>query len=361
MKLFLSSMCLVALAAAVPSSSGGVYLTDNNCDPTIPPSAYEVESLGGGHWNVYLYDLYKPFDDTFFEIHGTTGEIIDNIFIDVDGPPAGSPVIVRVLPDCNSPSSKILTVHNIIQTGTAETLLNLVNVQQDIGTIVVEAIGDLQAGRDIYGDILATTEDNPIRGINAALAGRDILGNLSAPLGRIAFVDCADGEVGTLTNPVVIEAKHEVLYIEANEVHADINTRLNGGIGTISHLVADTFTGSLITTEIATNFQNEGRLQYFEALDADISIGKSFSGANRSIIVPTQGLTTQIIINADNLTSATWTAPVKVGPRRLSEPSRDRWSDLYTDGCVAWRRLGRSGALQQTRQLVFAPACGISE
>ena len=72
------------------SSYGGVIVTDEDCDPTIPPGAYQVVNLGNNHFDVYLLDLYKPFDDNFFEIHPTSaGVIIDNIFIDVTGPPAG--------------------------------------------------------------------------------------------------------------------------------------------------------------------------------------------------------------------------------------------------------------------------------
>ncbi len=88
---------LLSCLVMTVSSYGGVIVTDENCDPTIPPDAYLVVHLGDNHFDVYLLDLYKPFDDNFFEIHPTSaGVIIDNIFIDVTGPPAGAPVIAAV-------------------------------------------------------------------------------------------------------------------------------------------------------------------------------------------------------------------------------------------------------------------------
>jgi len=58
-----------------------------------------------------------------YEIHGNAAETIDNVNINVNGPPAGSPLIVRVLGDA---PGGLRTVHNILQFGTAETLLNKV-------------------------------------------------------------------------------------------------------------------------------------------------------------------------------------------------------------------------------------------
>ncbi|MCZ6445347.1 MAG: hypothetical protein O6758_04090 [Planctomycetota bacterium] len=141
-----------ALLGLTLTAHGGVQVTGNACNPDIPSSAYQIVELPSGHFNVSLTQLYSPFGSTFFEIHPTSpGVIIDNVVIDVDGPPAGSPVIVRVLPDCNNPLVRIKSVGSILQTGTGETLLNKVEVEEDIGFVQVEAIGDLFADRDIVG------------------------------------------------------------------------------------------------------------------------------------------------------------------------------------------------------------------
>ena len=109
--------------------------------------------LGNNHFDVYLLDLYAPYDYSFFEIHPTSGgEIIDHLYIDVAGPPAGSPVVVRVLPSCDNPDLKIDTVYNILETADGEHLLNRVEVDGDVGLVMVEAIGDILLGGDVIGD-----------------------------------------------------------------------------------------------------------------------------------------------------------------------------------------------------------------
>ncbi len=292
---------------------GGIIVTGDACDPNIPPGAYQVVDLGNNHFDVYLLDLYNPFDWSFFEIHPTSGgEIIDHVFIDVEGPPAGSPVVVRVLPSCDNPDLKIDTVHNILETANGEHLLNRVDVDGDVGLIMVEAIGDVLLGGDVTDDIIATTPDNAARGITKVDAVGNIFGDIRAPLGRIAFIR-ADGDIGTAASPVVIEAKHNIHNIsQAQSVYADINARVNGGAGTISKIIVDRFVGSLEARTMSTQ-PSGGKLSFNVELDAAIIFGESYTGANRTIEVPVGGLTTQIIFNADNIPDAVWDAPVKIG------------------------------------------------
>ncbi len=292
---------------------GGVIVTGNACDPTIPPGAYQVVDLGNNHFDVYLLDLYKPFGVSFFEIHPTSGgEIIDHVFIEVAGPPAGSPVVVRVRPSCDDPDLKIDTVHNILETADGEHLLNRVEVDGDVGLTMVEAIGDVFLGGDVTDDIIATTPDNAVRGITTVDAVGNIFGDIRAPLGRIAFIR-ADGYIGTAASPVVIEAKHNIHNIsQAQSVYADINARANGGAGTISKIIVDRFVGSLEARAMSTQ-PSGGKLSFNVELDAAITFGESYAGANRTIEMPVGGLTTQIIFNADNIPEAVWDAPVKIG------------------------------------------------
>ena len=118
-------------------------------------------------------------------------------------------MIVRVLPSCDNPDLKIDTVHNILETANGEHLLNRVDVDGDVGLIIVEAIGDVLLGGDVTNHIIATTPDNDQRGITKVRALGSIFGDLRAPLGRIAFIR-ADGNIGTPEQPILIEAKHYI-------------------------------------------------------------------------------------------------------------------------------------------------------
>ena len=304
-----------ALLGLTMTAHSGVQVTGNACNPDIPSTAYQIVELPSGHFNVSLTQLYAPFGNTFFEIHPTSpGVIIDNVVIDVDGPPAGSPVIVRVLPDCNNPLVKIRSVGSILQTGTGETLLNKVEVEEDIGFVQVEAIGDLFADRDIVGPIIATTADNSARGINIAWAQRHILGDLVAANGIIRWVTAHTGDIGTLRRPVSIMAKHGVIQADSvvGNIYAYINTRVNGGNGPFKFLRARTFMGALDTAEIVPGNTFNGELRVAVELAADITIGRSFVPPNFIGLEPA-GLTGQIIINADNLPNPVWTASVYFG------------------------------------------------
>lgn len=294
-------------------SNGNVTVTGNSCNPNIPSTAYQVVDLGFDHFDVYLTELYAPYDYSYFEIHPTiTGQIIDHIYIDVEGPPAGSPVVVRVLPSCNDPELKFEAVNNIIENADGEHLLNMVDVAGTLGLISIEAIGDIYSGGDITDDIIATTPDNPARGITTVDSSAGIFADILAPLGRIKFIR-ADGDIGTIESPIAIEAKHFIRNIsQAQNVYADINARANGGEGTISKLIVDSFFGSLEAREMSTE-PSGGLLRFNIELDATITFGESYAGTNRKIEMPVGGLTTQIIFNVDNIPDAIWNAPVKIG------------------------------------------------
>ena len=75
--------------------------------------------------------------------------------------------------------------------------------------------------------------DNPARGVTRVEAARDILGDVSAELGVVALV-LAYGRVGTDAQPVTIRGKHGVVQVAGYEgVWADINSRVNGGAGSM--------------------------------------------------------------------------------------------------------------------------------
>jgi hypothetical protein len=99
------------------------------------------------------------------------------------------------------------------------------------------------------------------------------------------------------------------------DVFANINTRFNGGTGGFWALVANRFTGTLVTEKLIANPWNglDGLMVVYHQFDGAITIGKSYNSASQYIEVPVHGLAGQIIINADNA-GGTWTAPVRVGP-----------------------------------------------
>ena len=265
-----------------------------------------------GGYNVELLTLYAPGLESVFEIRANANETIDSVISYINGPAAGSPVIIRVYGEA---PGYMNSVHSIIQMGTAETILNKVDVTVDVGSVLIEAIGDIVAGRDIIGPIIATTTNNPLRGMTTVHAERDILGDLSAENGRIMLA-WAERNIGAPDDPVTIRAKHNVWQVMGDEVFADINTRVNGGTGGFWALVADRFVGSLETEKLFFNPYNsvEGLILIHDEFDGQISIGKSYNNPAQYIQVPTFGLQGQIIINADGIAGGAWNAPVRIGP-----------------------------------------------
>lgn len=293
-------------------SGAAIVITKSNGAPVPDGSATVTFNPKTGGWNVQLLQLYLQWGDTVFEIHGNGGETIDTIVSAVNGPPAGSPVIIRVLSDA---PGGVLTVHNIIQTGNAETLLNRVQVLEDIGSVQIQAMGDMIAGRDVLGPLVATTPDNASRGITTVQAGRHILGNLSAEFGRIGAI-VAQGNVGAENAPITIRAKHRVGHVVGVEVFADVNSRVNGGSGGLARIEADRFIGTVQTDQIVASpaLNVNGFILVREQFLGSITIGKSFNDPLQWMEFPVQGLTGQVIINADNVAGGVWTSPIRVGP-----------------------------------------------
>lgn len=282
--------------------------------------ATKTYNANTGGWNVTLHALYNPGNVSLYELHGTGGVVIDNLIIDVpcwtdssgDCIPAGSPVFVRVL-SMDDPGVK--TVHNIIQTGDAETLLTHVKVTEDIGFIQAEAIGVLEAGRDILGPVISITPDNWVRGIGEAWAERDVRGDMIAMNGRIGIVN-AERFIGFSNDPVEIRARHNSMIVEAGQaVFADISTRENGGEGRLTRLITPHFTGSVSTLHLGEGWPDEqhGLIQVSQQFNGFIEIGDSHDNDEHWIELPIGGVNGQIIINADNEPGGKWTAPIKIG------------------------------------------------
>ena len=324
--------------AATTSAQAQLIVTGENCDCSIPSSAYEIIPLANGHFDVNLLLLYKPFQANFFEIRPTSpGVIIDNVRSFVNGPPAGAPVIVRVSGGCwvvfpCSPSYnanlKIQTVHNISQEGNAETLLNLVDITGDLGSVTIQAIGDMYVGGDVTGNIMATTPDNPSRGINKINVQGNIFGNLQAPFGKIRFIEAFTGDIGTAASPITIACKYQLSDVDSvlGNVYANINTP-----SIFTFLRAQTFEGTLVMGQFAKGIETFGpEIRVSVELAADIAFGQSFVDPSSMDLAP-GGLTGQIIVNANN-TGGTWGASIYFGdPPPGGVPETELTGPGYTE------------------------------
>jgi hypothetical protein len=306
-------MMLVAGLGAANWAHAEIKVVKANGQPLPDGAATLTYNFLTDGWDVDLLQLYAPNSDSVFEIRADGGEVIDNIFISVNGPPAGSPVIVRAYGEA---PGFMRSVHNVIQLGNAETILNKVQVLEDIGSVQVEAIGDLLAGRDIIGPVIATTTDNSIRGVTNARAGRHILGDVKAEHGRILVVYAQTGSIGTASDPVEIRAKYHVYHVEGITVYADINTRTKGGAGGLFALIAQQFHGTVECEKLILNpwLSMEGFILITQQFSGEIRLGKSFATPSQYIQLPVTGLAGQIIFNADDSASGAWTSPVRLGP-----------------------------------------------
>ncbi|MHC5022854.1 MAG: hypothetical protein ACYTGG_02925 [Planctomycetota bacterium] len=325
---------VLALTASCPASitvlkSGGV--------PASPAEATVTHDPSSGAWNVILHALYAPGGDTIYEVRGSGGEVLDNLLIDVpcwESPagecmPAGSPVTVHVLSD---PPLGFSTINRIEQTGTAETLLVTVQANEDIGTVIAEAIGTVRAGRDILGPIVSTTALNSTRGVFWVEAQRDLLGDVLAEQGRIGRI-WAYRNIGTIDQPVSLRAHYFINGIFAGDplcvtqwangqpvtcagpVHADINTRAENGTGYIFRFLASTMNGRLEAESLRPDATTgtPGHMTVHDRLDGLIYFGASYANPAQRIDLPTGGLAGQIVINGDAEPDGAWDAPIVIG------------------------------------------------
>lgn len=307
-----AALASAALAALPSFARADIRIIKNNGD-AVPVTAYTIAfnpEVGG--YDITLTGLYNPNLDSVFDIRASAGEYVHSLVINVNGPVAGSPVIVKLQGEA---PGNLLGVGSITQTGSAETILNKVQVTQDIGSVNVEVIGDLIAGRDVLGPVAANTANNSVRGITSVQATRDILGDCTADNGRILLI-WAQRNIGSQAAPINIRARHSVYQVMGLDVFANINTRYNGGTGGFWALVANRFSGTLLTEKLINNPWNglDGLMEIYNQFDGFISIGKNYNSPTQYIQVPANGLAGQIIINADGVAGGAWTAPIRVGP-----------------------------------------------
>lgn len=300
---------IAALLAAGPLHGDITVLKIDGTEADSNEATSVLDPDTGG-WNIELLALYAPGEFTVYNIHGDGGEVIDDVVVAVPGQ-TGSPVIVNIISDTEA---GISTVRSIRQTGTAETILNTVNVRQDIGLVDVDEVGIMNAGRDVIGPVHARI-DAALRGINMIEAQRDILGDITADNGRIIFI-LSYGRLGTAANPVTVRAKHDIIQIGSyGGIWGDVNSRHGGGAGRMFAFGATSFHGTLETESLMSNPYNgwPGRINVLEHFDATVHIGGSLVDPQQWIELPPTGFSGQIVINADNDANGNWTSPVYVG------------------------------------------------
>lgn len=274
----------------------------------------------GAGWDIVLMSLYNPGGETRYEIYGTGGEVINSITIDVpcwtntqgDCAPAGSPVFVWVR---HGDAAGIQSVGRIIQTGDAETSLRYVEAKQDIGELRVEDIGEVYAGRDVIGPVIATTENNSVRGVFIVRGERDVLGDVKAANGRLGMV-YAVGTIGKPWAPVSIESRYIFYELHSETaIYASVNLRVNGGDVGLWAFITPVFEGTVITPQLPTNIY-EGRaalVEISDRFDGDLIIGRSFDDPSGYMNMPLGGFSGQIIFNADNEPQSQWSNPIAFG------------------------------------------------
>jgi hypothetical protein len=157
-------VAVVAFMCVAPVSGVLAAITVTKANGTaVPEGSFTVShNAFSDGYDIHLLQLYAQWSETVYEIHANGGETIDNVFIEIDGPSAGSPLTVRLRSDL---PGGLRTIRNIVQLGNAETQLLNVNCFEDIGSVEVEVIGTLVAGRDVIGPIISSTPDNAVRGV----------------------------------------------------------------------------------------------------------------------------------------------------------------------------------------------------
>jgi hypothetical protein len=304
------AMIMLGMLLAGHPADAAIRITKNTGDEATPEEAELERNPETGGWDITLKSLHNAWSDTVYDITGTGGEVIDNIYIDIDGPAAGSPLWINVY----SLGAGILHVRNIEQRGDAETFVSRVEAEGDIGSITAMHIGYVLAGRDITGPLIGTTSDNAIRGVFWAEAQRHVLGDVIAANGKIGIV-FAHENIGTPDHPVTIQAKHLINQVTAfGDCYANVNARVNNGTGSMYVFWANRFVGSLEVQSMIPDAHtgSTGFIRITDSMDAQITIGSSFAGDVR-MELPAQGFDGQITLNADGNPTGQWTAPVYLG------------------------------------------------
>lgn len=309
------TLALLALPVVAPRATrADVTVRKDDGSLASPAEATVAWDAKSGGYDITLKVLYNPGGYTEYDVVGTDGVRLDDVIIDVDGPAAGSPLFVDIF----GSGAGISEIHRIEQTGTAETFVREARATGNIGSITARDIGTVRAGGDITGPIVSITPNNPMRGVNWVEADGAVTGDVIADQGRIGLV-YGHAQLGAPGAPITIRARHYVNGVSSlGDIHAHVNTRVNGGHGGIYIFHAGgAFHGTLETRALVPDWFSgaPGYMNVLGGLDGTIVMDENFTRADQFLRLPVAGLRGQIIINASNQSGSThWTTPVYVGP-----------------------------------------------
>ncbi|MDG2199608.1 MAG: hypothetical protein P8K80_00295 [Phycisphaerales bacterium] len=316
--------------ACLGAAEGGIEVLDDVGAP-VPPSAWSLVATPAGY-RMVLHELHDPWQETWFVIRSDANEHFDHVDIAVDGPAAGSPVLVRI--------EGAGSIDTIVQSGSAETRLDYVQVHEDLGSVQAQSIGTLIAGRDVHGPVIATTPPNPVRGIVAVEAGRHITGPLLAEHGRIEYI-AAGGSIGSAGDTVVIRSRYGIGTLACQaEAWLDMDLRTTAGTGTLWRLAAPTVDGQVLIDAMAPMLGADGDcFVQVDRFNGELRIEGGLSSEAPIIQLGEEGLAGRIIINAGNAGGA-WASPVQLGAPaddgflQLHGPVYAQPPELLGDGSV---------------------------
>ena len=296
------------LAVASMPLAAGVRVVDS-VGHDVPASSWTAsQDANSGAWRIDLQELWNPWGNTWFAIQVDSGEVIERVRIDVDGPPAGSPVTVTIA--ATGPPARRIDL--IEQTGTAEVILHEVNVIESLGRVEVQSINFLDVGGHVQGPIIATNAGSTSRGLRSLDVAGDLLGDVLVPEGTIRSITVL-GDIGSETVPVRIEAGCGLWSLQAcGDLWADIDLCPAGYAGFLHQLSADAFHGSLVMDRFDRPAGETAPSSVSLAgwMHGTWTIHGSLVGEEPVITLPAAGLRGQVIINAAADDSANWTTPV---------------------------------------------------
>lgn len=289
--------------ACMDAARAGIEVLDDVGAP-VPTTAWTLTSTPAGY-RMTLHGLHDPWQETWFVIRSDAGEHFNEVEIAVDGPVAGSPVLVRI--------EGAGSIGSILQTGNAETRIDYVGVTGDLGRVEAQSIGTLVAGRDITGPVVSTTSPNPVRGIVAVQAGRHVSGSVLAEQGRIEYI-AAGGRIGDTGNEVVVRSRYGVgtIHSEAG-AWLDLDVRTSEGTGRLWRLSAPSVAGRVFVDELAPGIGGDGECFVDVGhLDAELRIERGLECDTPVVRLGPSGLHGRIVVNAADA-GGVWTSPVLLG------------------------------------------------
>ncbi|MCH2152544.1 MAG: dockerin type I repeat-containing protein [Phycisphaerales bacterium] len=294
------------MLASMPVAAG-VRVFDQNGQQVPATSWSASQNHESGGWEIVLQELWNPWGNTWFAVEVDSGENVSSLMIDVDGPPAGSPVTVTV-GVVGAPVNRIEKIH---QSGSAEVVLHDVRVVQHLGEITVQSINFIDAGGDVHGPIRVTTTQSSSRGIRSLDVAGDLLGDVIATDGLIRSIAVL-GDIGNEDHPVRIEAGHGLWLLDVRgDCAADIDLCPGTHSGFLHQMFADSFTGTLHANRLdrPAGEASPPMIMLDGWLTGSWTLQQSLQLEDAIIQIPGQGLRGQVILNAECHEEAEWSTP----------------------------------------------------